>query len=96
MSRSIFKVFINKLYKAWKQTPKAIRNVIVTLLSIIFLLLSLLGAIFPLIPGSLFFLIALTLLASEFTWAERYKDKFFTFLKRLKLSIYKKFKGSAK
>jgi uncharacterized BrkB/YihY/UPF0761 family membrane protein len=96
MSRSFFKVFLNKLYRAWKQTPKAIRNVIITLLSIIFLLLSLLGAIFPLIPGSLFFLIALTLLASEFTWAESYKEKLFTFLKRLKLSIYNKFKGSAK
>ena len=96
MSRSLLKVFINKLNKAWKQTPKGIRNVIITLLSIIFLLLSLLGAIFPLIPGSLFFLIALTLLASEFTWAERYKEKVFTYLKRLKLSIHNKFKGSAK
>lgn len=96
MSRSFFKVLNNKLYKAWKQTPKAIRNVIITLLSIIFLLLSLLGALIPLIPGYIFFLIAITLLASEFTWAESYKEKLFTLFKRLKISLYKKFKGSAK
>ena len=91
MINSAFKLFFKKFNTAWKLTPKPIRNIVITFLAIIFLLLSLLGAIFPLIPGSFFLFIALTLLASEFSWAESYKViiNLFIFLKTL---IIKKFK----
>lgn len=96
MIKGVFKLFFKKFNVAWKLTPKPIRNIVITFLAIIFLLLSLLGAIFPLIPGSLFLFIALTLLASEFSWAESYKIKLFNFINHLKIFIIQKFKKSNK
>jgi hypothetical protein len=92
MINSAFKLFFKKFNTAWKLTPKPIRNIVITFLAIIFLLLSLLGAIFPLIPGSFFLFIALTLLASEFSWAESYKVKLINLFNFLKTLIIKKFK----
>ena len=92
MINSAFKLFFKKFNVAWKLTPKPIRNIVITFLAIIFLLLSLLGAIFPIIPGSFFLFIALTLLASEFSWAESYKVKLINLFNYIKTLIIKKFK----
>ncbi len=54
---------------------KATKQVIVTIIGYLFLLLGVIGAILPVLQGWLFFLIGLTLLARTTPWAKRLLHK---------------------
>jgi uncharacterized membrane protein YbaN (DUF454 family) len=82
----------NSFYNSWRSTPKFIRNIIVSLLSFILFLLGIIGTILPLLPGGLFYTLALVVLASEFQWADKYKKKLFS----IYYSINKKIKKNKK
>jgi len=65
-------------------TPKIIRNIIVTLVAFLLFLLGIIGTILPIIPGTLFYVLALIVLSSEFSWAEKYKKKIIKYIKKFK------------
>ena len=66
---------MERLKKHWKRTPRRVRRPLVLVIGTFFVLLS--GALgwLPGPGGIPLFLIGIAILASEFTWAERVRDR---------------------
>lgn len=81
---SFYKKFSKNIASSWRATPKIIRNILVTLVAFLLFLLGIIGTILPFLPGTLFYLLAIIVLSSEFSWAENYKKKILKYIKKLK------------
>ncbi|HYH74914.1 MAG TPA: PGPGW domain-containing protein [Candidatus Saccharimonadales bacterium] len=73
---------MEKLKHRWNQTPTAIRKPIVTVVGVLFIIASILTGWLPGPGGIPLFLIGIAVLASEFTWAERVRDRILHLLHR--------------
>lgn len=65
---------MERIKTAWRRTPKIIRQLVVFLIGLIFILLAAITGPLPGPGGIPLFLIGIAILASEFTWAERIRD----------------------
>jgi hypothetical protein len=65
----------NKLYHGWKRVPSVIRKPIVMVLGLLLVILAGLTGPLPGPGGIPLFLVAIALLATEFTWAAQVRDK---------------------
>lgn len=75
----------------WKRLPHPFRWAVVASIGSSFLLVGLLGLIFPIIPGIPLIIAGLAILATEFAWAEvlldRAKGKFSKALKKMRKNL---------
>ena len=68
-------VFMNWYQRHFGWIPRPVRRVIVLVIGSTLLLLGLLGAMLPVVPGFIFVPLALATLAVEFAWAARWLHK---------------------
>lgn len=75
----------------WKRLPHPFRWAVVATIGSSFLLVGLLGLIFPIIPGIPLIIAGLAILATEFAWAEvlldQAKGKFSNVLKKMRKNL---------
>jgi formate hydrogenlyase subunit 3/multisubunit Na+/H+ antiporter MnhD subunit len=73
---------MEKLKGRWRNFPDAIRKPIVTIVGTLFILAAIATGWLPGPGGIPLFLIGIAILASEFTWAERIRDRILGWLHR--------------
>lgn len=74
---------MGRMHHHWKRVPRRIRQPLVLVVGCIFILVGIAGLALPIIPGWAGIFLGFAILATEFAFAERVRDRFVAFLKQL-------------
>jgi uncharacterized protein (TIGR02611 family) len=81
--RNCYTKHMERCGRAWKRIPKTVRKPLVFILGSVVVIIGVIGFALPVLPGWPLFFAGFAILATEFAFAERLRDWFVAYLKRI-------------